>query len=107
MTAGAETVGTVPTLDITFSDDLAVNSVDAEDFLINGVPAESVRVFNSTTIRVQPRVLTSGTWDLQVAAGAVTDIQGTALEAFSTSVTVTSADALLSEELLSRNTFSR
>ena len=105
VTAGAETVGTVPTLDITFSDDLAVNSVDAEDFLINGVPAESVRVFNSTTIRVQPRVLTSGTWDLQVAAGAVTDLQGTALEAFSTSVTVTSADALLSDGLLHETRF--
>ncbi len=105
VTAGAETVGTVPTLDITFSDDLTVNSVDAEDLLVNGAPAESVRVFNSRTIRVQPRVLTSGTWNVQVAAGAVTDIQGTALEALSTNVTVSFADALLSDGLLNKTRF--
>ena len=105
VTAGTETVGTVPTLDVTFNDALAISSLDAADFLVNGLPVESVRWFNSQTVRIQPRVLSSGTWDVQVAAGALADLQGTPLEAFSASVTVTAADALLSGGLLHETRF--
>ena len=103
--AGTETVGTAPTLDVTFNDDLAISSLEAADFQVNGVPAESVRVFNSRTVRVQPSVLTSGTWDVQVAAGALADIQGTPLRAYSGSVTVSADDALLSGGLLHETRF--
>lgn len=105
VTAGTETLGTVPTLNVTFNDDLAISSLDAADFQVNGVPAESVRVFNSRTVRVQPSVLTSGTWDVQVAAGALADIQGTPLRAYSGSVTVSADDALLSGGLLHETRF--
>ena len=105
VSVGTETVGTVPTLDVTFSDDLAIGSLEAADFQVNGVPAESVRVFNSRTVRVQSSVLTPGSWDVQIAGGALADIQGTPLTAYSGSVTVSANDALLSDGLLHETQF--
>ena len=101
---GSEPVGTIPTLDLSFGNAVAIGSVQAGGFQVNGMPAESVRMIDSHTVRIQPTMLSSGTWNVEVAAGTVQDLRGMDVQAFSGSVNVPINDTLL-EGLLQETVF--
>ncbi len=99
VTQGTEPVGTVPTLDVTFNDALQIDSLDVADFTVDGLPVESVRLIYPDTVRVQPRTLSPGAWNVEIAAGAVQDLQATAVQGFSGGLAVGIEDALLGDSM--------
>ncbi|MFT5526729.1 MAG: subtilisin family serine protease, partial [Pirellulaceae bacterium] len=75
--------GTTPSeVVIQFNDTILLNSLEAADLLIDGQPANSFTVIDGQTIAFQVSGLTEGVRTVTFAAGALTDIQGTALTAF-------------------------
>lgn len=71
---------------IEFSDHIRLSSVDATDLLIDGSPAAAVTVVDARTLEFDLPTLAPGVHTLTLAAGALTDLQGTGLAAFSSTV---------------------
>jgi pre-peptidase len=102
---GASEESTVPPLEITFNDAVSLETLDASDFLVNGVPVESFEVVDARTVLVHPKVLTSGAWSVTVSAGALENLRGTPVQSFAETLTVSIADAVLPGGLLDETLF--
>jgi subtilisin family serine protease len=76
-------LGVAPTeIVIRFNDTVLMNSLEASDLLIDGQPANSFTVIDGQTIAFQVTGLTEGIRTVTFADGALDDIQGTPLTAF-------------------------
>ena len=95
----------VPPLQVTFSDAVSVATLDAADFLVNGVSVESVEPIDDRSVLVHPKVLTSGEWNLEISAGALQDLRGTPVQPFTETLTVSIPDGLLPGGLLDETLF--
>ncbi len=65
-----------------FNDTILLTSLDASDLTVNGVSATGLTVVDGNTVDFQLPALTEGNQTVQIAAGAIQDVQGTPLEAF-------------------------
>lgn len=69
---------------VDFNDSILLSTVAAGDMLVNGVPATGVSVLDSDTLQFTlPAGLPEGVNTLEIAAGAITDLQNQPLESFS------------------------
>ena len=85
-------LSTAPTeIVVDFSSPLLLTSADATDLTVNGNPATSVSVVDEDTLRFQIGAVESGTHTIQIAAGALTNLQGAAVETFLSQFDVTIA----------------
>ena len=68
---------------VTFSDVVFLTSVDASDFLVNGVPAVSYSVVDQSSVLFDfPVPLGEGVHTVSIGAGALVDLQGTPVESY-------------------------
>ena len=70
---------------VTFSEGLLLGTVSVGDLLVDGLPAPAVNVSSGNVLVFTLTPLASGHHTLSLAAGALTDLQGTALPAWSAS----------------------
>ncbi len=68
---------------VDFNDTLLLTSLQASDLTVNGVPAVSLNVVDGDTVVFDLPALGEGMQDVQIAAGAVKDVQETPIAAFS------------------------
>ena len=69
---------------IDFNDNLLIASLDAEDLTVGGVTATGVTVVDGDTVVFDvPDGLSDGLQTVAIAAGAIVDVQGSLIEAFS------------------------
>jgi hypothetical protein len=77
------------TVIVDFSDTLLITSLDAADLTIDGVPATSVDVVDHNSVQFFfDEVLAPGQYNVNIAAGSMTDLQGTDVESLSSTLTV-------------------
>ena len=74
--------GPTTQMTVDFNDTLLLTSLQAADLTVNGVPAVAVTVVDANTVAFGLPAISEGTQSVQIAAGAIQDIQGTPLEAF-------------------------
>ncbi|WP_182867972.1 carboxypeptidase regulatory-like domain-containing protein [Rhodopirellula sp. JC639] len=77
----------MPDYRVSFSNSVLISSVDASDLTVDGVPADAVRMVDDRTLEFD---ITSanhgdGTYQVSMAAGAITSISGTPLTGFDAS----------------------
>ena len=66
---------------IELNDSLRLNSLDASDLVVDGVPAVAVTVVDRDTVAFQlPAGLSEGAYEIVIASGAMVDLQGTPIE---------------------------
>ncbi|HVX60745.1 MAG TPA: pre-peptidase C-terminal domain-containing protein, partial [Pirellulales bacterium] len=72
---------------VNFNDSLLLSTVSASDLTLDGVPAAGVTVLDGQTVRfdLPPGPIGDGTHTISIATGAISDIHGTPVNAFSTS----------------------
>ena len=77
------------TLTLTFSQPVLFSSLTPADLTVNGMPAAALTVIDATTVSFDIASLSTGdgAYTVQLAAGAVTDIHGTASDAFQVNFT--------------------
>ena len=81
---------------VDFNDAYLVSSVQASDLQVDGVNATGITIVDGDTISFTlPTIVTSGNHTVIIAAGAIVDIQGTPLAAFSGSFSVDLASPLV------------
>ena len=79
----ARYVGVSPTeIEVNFSDQLLLSTIQATDLQVNGADASSVVVVDSDTLRFTIPALSEGTNNLTLASGAVTNLQNQPLLAY-------------------------
>ncbi len=80
---GSRKRGPVTELTIDFNDVALLTSLQASDVQIDGVPASSLTVIDGDTARFEiSQMLSDGLHDVNISAGAVSDLQGTPIESF-------------------------
>ncbi len=77
--------GPTTQMTVDFSDTLLLTSLQAADLTVNGMPAVGVTVVDGNTVVFDLPALSEGTQNVQIAAGAIQDVQGTLISAFNTS----------------------
>jgi hypothetical protein len=81
---GASIRGALTEYTIHFSDLILLTTLTADDVTFNGVPATAVTVAGGdTAVFAVPDGLPEGMITVSIAAGAISDVQGTLLDAFS------------------------
>lgn len=77
----------LPNYQLTFSDSLLLSTVDASDLSVDGVPADAVRIIDDRTLEFDITSANRGdaTYQVSMAAGAVTSISGVPITGFSAS----------------------
>ena len=89
---------------IDFNDPIRLDSLEAADLTINGIPAQSVSMVDADTAVFQlPAGLGDGTHDLAIADGAILDLQNTPLQPFGLQLSVEPAWPLVISELMAIN----
>ena len=73
--------------EVNFNRPISISSLQPGDFLVNGVPATSVAVIDGNTAEIQAN-FQIGINTVLVAPGAITDIQGNAIQSFSSEFSV-------------------
>ena len=68
---------------VDFDSPVLLTSVDAGDLTIDGVAAQGVTIVDGNTLSFQIDSLDNGTYAIEIAAGALTNLQGAAIEPFS------------------------
>lgn len=96
---------TVPPLELTFNEAIAFDTLTVTDIQINGLPVESIERVDARTIRVQPTILTSGEWNVSIAAGALRDVGATPNESYNETIVISIPDAILPGGLLDETRF--
>ena len=86
--AGSTLVTPPGDLFIDLTDSILLTSVNASDLTIDGLPATGVTVVDHDTLKFSLPGLVDGTHTLSIAAGALQDLQGQSLEAFSIQLTI-------------------
>ncbi|MCH8043377.1 MAG: tandem-95 repeat protein, partial [Planctomycetes bacterium] len=86
---GALTATNPVTVTVEFSDSLLLPSLDATDLTIDGVPARRFDVLDHNTVRfLFDQVLSDGDHNVNIAAGSMIDLQGTSIEALSSTLVI-------------------
>jgi len=67
---------------VQFSEPVLLTSLDASDLTINGLAALAVTVVEGHTITFDLPVILDGMYDIAIAAGSITDVHGSQVDAF-------------------------
>ncbi len=79
----AQLRGVIPAITLDFTDALLLTSLDVEDLTINGVAGSGLTLIDGNTVSFTlPEDLGEGEYRIQIAAGALLDVQGTPIDAF-------------------------
>ena len=99
--AAGSTVKTATTMTVAFNDGVLLTSLQPSDLTIDGLAATAVSVVNGNTVAFTlPSGLSQGSHTAAIAAGAILDLQGTPLQAYSGQLTIdTTAPRVISTTL--------
>lgn len=79
---GERVRGPLGNLTLEFNDTVLLTTLEASDLTVNGVPATSITVIDGNTVQFGLPTLEEGEQVVRIAEGALSDVQGTPLDAY-------------------------